>query len=296
MPIIGLLATGADRPIIRHSLCPPLRGRRASHIDWSDSCRVVHCRAADRAHLPQWLGRREPFPCRRRHGLDHLPSFCGAGLAHRDLQNSRARRYDRLWPQPQSSSPRRSAWIWHAPITPGDDAILRPVIQSLSAPMAAFKLLNGNLGRCVMKTQRRRSRSAGRSRRPPASFSDQNEVLRAFKEGELDRDVIVVVRFQGPCANGMPELHKLTPPLGVLQDKGFKVALVTDGRMSGASGKVPAAIHLSPEAHGGGPVGKLRDGDTVRDLRAQSGLLTALVDAARYGTGAPKPNRPPPPL
>ena len=95
-------------------------------------------------------------------------------------------------------------------------------------------------------------------------FTDQNDALAAFKAGELDRDVIVVIRFQGPAANGMPELHKLTPPLGVLQDKGFKVALVTDGRMSGASGKVPAAIHLSPEGARGGAIAKLQDGDVVR--------------------------------
>ncbi|PIW55998.1 MAG: phosphogluconate dehydratase, partial [Sphingomonadales bacterium CG12_big_fil_rev_8_21_14_0_65_65_10] len=109
-------------------------------------------------------------------------------------------------------------------------------------------------------------------------FHTQEAVQAAFKAGELDRDVVVVVRFQGPRANGMPELHKLTPPLGVLQDRGFKVALVTDGRMSGASGKVPAAIHLSPEALGGGPIGKLRDGDLVR-VCAQEGTLEALVDA-----------------
>ena len=106
-------------------------------------------------------------------------------------------------------------------------------------------------------------------------------MLAAFKAGELDRDVVVVVRFQGPAANGMPELHKLTPPLGVLQDKGFKVALVTDGRMSGASGKVPAAIHISPEAVKGGPLAKLRDGDIVR-LCAHRGSLEALVDAGEW--------------
>src|SRR5207253_7092493 len=99
---------------------------------------------------------------------------------------------------------------------------------------------------------------------PARCFSDQNEVLQAFKAGELDRDVVVVVRFQGPRANGMPELHKLTPALGVVQDRGYKVALVTDGRMSGASGKVPAAIHVYPEAAAGGPLAKLRDGDPVR--------------------------------
>jgi phosphogluconate dehydratase len=106
-------------------------------------------------------------------------------------------------------------------------------------------------------------------------------MLKAFKAGELERDVVVVVRFQGPHANGMPELHKLTPPLAVLQGKGYKVALVTDGRMSGASGKVPAAIHVSPEALAGGPLAKLRDGDVVR-VCALTGSLTALVDEATW--------------
>mgnify|MGYP006147957325 CR=1 FL=1 len=92
----------------------------------------------------------------------------------------------------------------------------------------------------------------------------QDDLLRAFKEGRLERDFVAVVRFQGPRSNGMPELHKLTPPLSVLQGKGFRVALVTDGRMSGASGKVPAAIHVSPEALGGGPLARVRDGDVIR--------------------------------
>jgi phosphogluconate dehydratase len=108
-------------------------------------------------------------------------------------------------------------------------------------------------------------------------FDSQEGVQAAFKAGELDRDVIVVVRFQGPRANGMPELHKLTPPLGVLQDKGFKVALVTDGRMSGASGKVPAAIHVTPEALTGGPLAQVRDGDVIR-LCASRGSLEVLTD------------------
>jgi phosphogluconate dehydratase len=116
---------------------------------------------------------------------------------------------------------------------------------------------------------------------PARVFTTQDELHAAFKAGELDRDVIVVVRFQGPQANGMPELHKLTPPLAVLQNKGYRVALVTDGRMSGASGKVPAAIHLSPEALAGGPIGKVRDGDLLR-LDATAGTLEALVPAAEW--------------
>jgi len=153
-------------------------------------------------------------------------------------------------------------------------------------------LLSGNLGRCVMKV------SAVDPDRwtieaPAAIFDTQDDVLRAFKAGELERDVVVVVRFQGPRANGMPELHKLTPALGVLQDRGFRVALLTDGRMSGASGKVPAAIHLSPEALGGGPIGKLRNGDMVR-VCARTGSLEALVDPATWRERMEPPAPPPP--
>jgi phosphogluconate dehydratase len=107
-------------------------------------------------------------------------------------------------------------------------------------------------------------------------FHDQSEITAAFKAGKLDRDFIAVLRFQGPKANGMPELHKMVQPLGVLQDRGFKVALVTDGRMSGASGKIPSAIHVTPEAVDGGLIGKVKDGDIVR-LDAIAGTLDLLV-------------------
>jgi phosphogluconate dehydratase len=118
---------------------------------------------------------------------------------------------------------------------------------------------------------------------PARVFATQEGLLAAFKAGELERDVVAVVRFQGPQANGMPELHKLTPPLAVLQGKGFKVALVTDGRMSGASGKVPAAIHVSPEAMCGGPLARVQDGDIIR-VDAVAGTLQALVDEETWAS------------
>ena len=165
------------------------------------------------------------------------------------------------------------------PATPIDDGIVRTAAAPFSAS-GGLKLLVGNLGRAVIKV------SAVPDDRhvieAPARVFDSQEALHAaFNAGELDRDVVVVVRFQGPQANGMPELHKLTPPLAVLQGKGFRVALVTDGRMSGASGRVPAAIHVSPEALAGGPLGKVRDGDLIR-LDAVAGTLTALVEAAAW--------------
>ncbi len=138
-----------------------------------------------------------------------------------------------------------------------------------------LKLLNGNLGRSVIKVS-----SVPDDRHvieaPARVFDSQAALQQAFTAGELERDVVCVVRWQGPQANGMPELHKLTPPLSVLQGKGFRVALVTDGRMSGASGKIPAAIHVSPEAAAGGPLAKVRDGDVIR-LDAVAGTLAVLV-------------------
>ena len=158
-----------------------------------------------------------------------------------------------------------------------DTTIVRSAAQPFS-PTGGLKLLQGNLGRSVIKV------SAVPDDRhvieaPARVFDSQQGLLDAFNAGELARDVVCVVRWQGPQANGMPELHKLTPPLAVLQGQGFKVALVTDGRMSGASGKVPAAIHVSPEAMDAGPLAKVLDGDMVR-LDALTGELNVLVDAS----------------
>ena len=164
-----------------------------------------------------------------------------------------------------------------------DQAIVRPVADPF-LPDGGMKLVTGNLGRGTFKTSAV-DRSRWRIEAPARVFADQDEVLAAFRAGELERDVVVVVRFQGPRANGMPELHKLTTPLGVLQDRGFRVALVTDGRMSGASGKVPAAIHVTPEAIGAGPLARVRDGDVVR-LCGHDGVLQALVDTAEWDARA----------
>lgn len=123
---------------------------------------------------------------------------------------------------------------------------------------------------------------------PARVFHDQQALADAFKAGELDRDLVAVMRFQGPRCNGMPELHKMTPFLGVLQDRGFKVALVTDGRMSGASGKIPAAIHVTPEAYDGGPLARVRDGDIVR-VDGVAGTLELKVDAAEFAAREPAP-------
>ena len=153
------------------------------------------------------------------------------------------------------------------------------IVGSCSKPFHAdggLRLLRGNLGRAVVKT----SAVADEHRiveAPARVFRSQEALKVAFEAGELECDFIAVIQYQGPRANGMPELHKLTPVLGVLQDRGFKVALVTDGRMSGASGKVPAAIHVTPECLDGGPLARVRDGDLLR-LDTVSGTLQAQVD------------------
>jgi len=168
------------------------------------------------------------------------------------------------------------------------ESLDKSIVAPIDAPFSengGLKLLSGNLGRAMIKI------SAVKPEHhvieaPALLFEDQSELQEAFKAGRLERDFIAVVRFQGPKANGMPELHKLTPPLGVLQDKGFKVALVTDGRMSGASGKVPAAIHVTPEAASGGGLTRLRDGDLVR-LDATAGTLDVLVDSTEWDARQP---------
>ncbi|WP_328185658.1 phosphogluconate dehydratase [Marinobacter sp. OP 3.4] len=165
--------------------------------------------------------------------------------------------------------------VWHpAPEMTLDVGVLRPVSEPFDAE-GGLKVMQGNLGRGIIKT----SAVATEHRvveAPALVFDDQSDVAAAFDRGELDRDFVAVVRWQGPAANGMPELHKLTPYLGSLQDRGFQVALVTDGRMSGASGKVPAAIHVYPEAARGGALAKVRDGDMIR-VDAVRGELSVQV-------------------
>ncbi|MDR2330092.1 MAG: dihydroxy-acid dehydratase, partial [Comamonas sp.] len=175
--------------------------------------------------------------------------------------------------------------VWQAATESGDDSVLRPVSAPFS-PTGGLKLLTGNLGRSVIKVS---AVPLDRHvlRAPAWVFDSQDALQAAFKSGALEEacqtnghnGVVCVVRWQGPQANGMPELHKLTPPLAVLQGKGYQVALVTDGRMSGASGKVPAAIHVSPEALAGGPLAKIESGDMVL-LDAETGIMQAEVDAA----------------
>jgi phosphogluconate dehydratase len=200
-----------------------------------------------------------------------------AGLMHEDVLTVRSGGLREFTCKPAASA--GTALSWAAVGASGDESILRTSAAPFS-PSGGLKLLQGNLGRSVIKV------SAVPDDRhiieaPARVFDSQEGLHAAFKAGELDRDVICVVRWQGPQANGMPELHKLTPPLAVLQGKGYRVALVTDGRMSGASGKVPAAIHVSPEAAAGGPLARVRDGDVIR-LDAPAGTLQVLISDAEW--------------
>ena len=195
-----------------------------------------------------------------------------AGFMHEDVLTVRAGGLREYTAIPHATE---TAIRWVDAGASKDDSIVRPVATPFSAS-GGLMLLNGNLGRSVIKV------SAVPDDRhfieaPARVFDSQDALHAAFKAGELDRDVVCVVRWQGPQANGMPELHKLTPPLAVLQGKGYRVALVTDGRMSGASGKVPAAIHVSPEANAGGALAKVMDGDLIR-LDAVNGTLNVLVN------------------
>ncbi len=171
----------------------------------------------------------------------------------------------------------------------GDLDILRPVDNPFDAE-GGLKLVEGNLGESVTKVSAVKPEHR-LVEAPVRVFDNQEQVKTAYKDGELNRDVIVVVRFQGPGANGMPELHSLTPVLGSLQDEGYKVALVTDGRMSGASGKIPNAIHLTPEGARSGPIARLRDGDPVR-LDCEKGELVFLGDAEEFANREPAVFRP----
>ena len=210
-----------------------------------------------------------------------------AGLAHDDVLTVAGRGLRRYRQEPFLDDGRL---VWREGTTVSlDRDILRPVDDPFQAE-GGLRLLAGPLGRAVIKTSAVKAQHLV-VEAPAVVFEDQDDLLAAYKRGELNRDFVAVVRFQGPKANGMPELHSLTPPLGVLLDKGFRVALVTDGRMSGASGKVPAAIHVTPEAADGGPLAYVRDGDIIR-LDAEAGTLQIKVSENELMSRTPAAGRP----
>jgi phosphogluconate dehydratase len=282
--MIGLLATGGST---NHFIHLPAIARAAGIlIDWQDFAELSSAVPLLARVYPN--GAKDVNDFQDAGGMAFVAYTLGReGLLHTDHLTVGADTMDAWIGNPELHG---DELVWKPAEESADIDMLRPASDPFQAD-GGLRLVKGNLGRAVFKT------SAVDEERwtieaPARCFSDQNEVLDAFKAGELDRDCAVVVRFQGPRANGMPELHKLTPTLGVLQDRGHKVALITDGRMSGASGKVPAAIHVSPEALPDGPLARVRDGDVIR-LDAGTGLLEAVgVDLA----SRPPANSPPPPV
>lgn len=243
--IIGLMATGGST---NHAIHVPAIARAAGiHVDWTDFAEISDVVPLLARVYPNGAGDVNHFHAAGGMSVV-IRELLDNGLLHRDILTVAREGLTDYGKEPVLED---EALQWRDVPASRDETILRPVSNPFS-PDGGMRLLAGNLGRCVMKVSAV-DKERWTVEAPAAIFHDQDDVLRAFKAGELERDVVVVMRFQGPRANGMPELHKLTPALGVLQDRGFRVALLTDGRMSGASGKVPAAIHLSPEALGGGP-------------------------------------------
>ncbi|MCA3697371.1 phosphogluconate dehydratase [Aquidulcibacter sp.] len=267
--IVGLCATGGSTNQMIH--IPAIAQAAGLIVDWDDfndlsSATPLLCRV-----YPNGIADVNHFHAAGGMGF-LIRELLDAGLLHGDVLTVAGQGLEAYTQEPFLTD---AGLEWReAPATSGDTSVLAPVAEPFSKD-GGLRVLQGNLGRACVKVSAVKLEQ--RIVEAPARvFKDQASLHVAFKAGELDRDVVVVVRGQGPAATGMPELHKLTPPLGVLQDRGFRVALVTDGRMSGASGKVLAAIHVSPESKSGGLIGKIRDGDVVR-VDAEAGTLSALV-------------------
>jgi len=281
--MIGLVATGGST---NHFIHLPAIARAAGIIiDWQDFADLSSAVPLIARVYPN--GAKDVNDFQDAGGMAFVTyTLSREGLLHTDTLTAGAETMDAWIGNPEMHG---DELVWKSAEESADVDMLRPATDPFLKD-GGTRLVQGNIGRAVFKT------SAVEEERwtieaPARCFSDQDEVLQAFKNGELEGDVAVVVRFQGPRANGMPELHKLVPTLGVLQDRGQRVALITDGRMSGASGKVPAAIHVSPEALPDGPLARIRDGDMIR-LDARSGTLEAVgVDL----TARPPANSPPPP-
>jgi phosphogluconate dehydratase len=272
--MVALLATGGSTNHLIHWVA--VARSAGILIDWTDFSDLSHAVPLLARVYPNGSADVNQFQAAGGPGFV-IRELLDAGYMHADVaavSDGGLREYGRV---PERGE---AGLVWKdLPAQSGDDTVVR----GASAPFSesgGLKLLTGNLGRSVIKVSAVPEASHV-VEAPAVVFNDQEEMLAAFKAGQLERDLVAVVRFQGPRANGMPELHRLTPPLAVLQGKGFKVALVTDGRMSGASGKVPAAIHVSPEVLANGPLGKVRSGDVIR-LDAVAGTLNALVDEAEW--------------
>jgi phosphogluconate dehydratase len=272
--LVGLLATGGST---NHTLHLVAIARAAGiAIDWTDFDELSAVTPLLTRMYPNGDADVNHFHAAGGLGL-LIRELLDAGLLHEDVRTVAGPGLRRYTEEPWLDGG-RLAWR-PAPAASGDTGVLRPLAEPFQHD-GGLKLMQGNLGRAIFKASAVKPQHRV-VEAPARVFGDQHALIAAFKAGELNRDVVVVVRFQGPRANGMPELHQLTPSLSVLQDRGHRVALVTDGRMSGASGKVPAAIHVTPEAAAGGPLARLRDGDLLR-VDGVAGVLEARVDPAEW--------------
>tara|TARA_R110002126_G_scaffold160458_7_gene308094 strand:+ start:725 stop:2557 length:1833 start_codon:yes stop_codon:yes gene_type:complete len=272
--IVGLLATGGST---NHTMHLVAVARSAGFIvNWDDFAELSAATPLLTRIYPN--GQADINHFQHAGGMALLiRELLDAGLLHEDVQTIAGPGLRRYTQQPLLKDGKLH-WV-DAPEKSLDPDVLATVTKPFKSH-GGLEVLSGNIGRAILKTSALRD-GTEIIKAPAVVFHSQHELDAAFKAGELNKDCIVVVRFQGPKACGMPELHKLTPPLGVLQDKGYKVALVTDGRMSGASGKVPAAIHVTPEAVDGGAIGRINTGDMLL-IDGNNGKLEVLVDAAEF--------------
>ncbi|THD42674.1 MAG: phosphogluconate dehydratase [Bradyrhizobium sp.] len=281
--VVGLNATGGSTNLTIHLIA--MAAAAGIALNWNDFADLAEVTPLLTRIYPN--GKADVNHFQAAGGMPFLiRELIGDGLLHADARAVWGRSLADYVVEPRLEPDGAVAWGDGARAS-GDESVLRPVARPFQ-PTGGLKVLEGPLGRAIIKTS-----AIAPDRHvveaPARVFHSQAELHAAFRAGELDRDFVAVLRFQGPMAIGMPELHKLMPPLGALQDRGRRVALVTDGRLSGASGKVPAALHVTPEAAAGGPIAKIRNGDLIR-LDAPAGRLDVLVDeaewAARKAVGA----------
>ncbi|WP_395661087.1 phosphogluconate dehydratase [Aestuariivirga sp.] len=269
--VVGLLATGGSTNHTMHLIA--MAAAAGISLTWTDLAELSKVVPLMTRIYPN--GKADVNHFNAAGGMGFLiRELLGAGLLHEDVSSIMGTGLSGYTKEAKLGANGELVYA-DAVAASQDEAVLRGAAKPFQ-PTGGLNVLTGNLGTSVIKTS---SIPADRHviEAPAKVFHSQEELQAAFKAGALNSDVVAVVRFQGPKANGMPELHRLTPPLAVLQERGLKVALVTDGRMSGASGKVPAAIHLTPEAVDGGPIAKIRDGDIIR-LDANAGTLEVLAD------------------
>jgi len=278
--VVGLHATGGSTNLTIHLIA--MAAAAGIALTWEDFADLAEVTPLMTRIYPNGKADVNHFQAAGGMGL-LIRELLGAGLLHDGARTVWGDSLADYAVEPHLDAGGSVSWT-AAPARSGDPTVLRNAADPFQ-PTGGLRVLEGPLGRAVIKT------SAVASDRhvieaPARVFHSQEELHAAFRAGELDRDFVAVVRFQGPKAIGMPELHKLMPPLGVLHDRGRRVALVTDGRLSGASGKVPSAIHVTPEAAAGGPIAKIRDGDIIR-LDATNGRLEVKAAGEDWGARTP---------